>query len=271
MYHHIFHLLHGTYSYLVHCMSRSDLFSVVALWCCFAKVNNNNTPKATFVAVVVPSLVWDSRFCSSLLYCYLHNPVYQHSPLSWGFNLVGILNIVYQNSEIMDRYTSWGVYFNTSSSIIGQNSGNSEWVIFGLIQRIRSSQAWFIWFISLIIQYGNVFINRSGSRGYRLSTFVMISHNIEGICKRIQRSLIGLALQPSVLQINILDCGHFGGLFDKVLPVWRNNALFHVRNSTKLIVKYYVILCTHATCDIISYKCDASSVEGWVYKINPNM
>ena len=72
--------------------------------------------------------------------------------------------------------------------------------------------------------------------------FVIISHNREGIGKQIRRSLVRLAPQPSVCQIEILVCGHFGGVFEKVLSVCWDIACFHFRHSTKLVVKYYVVL-----------------------------
>ena len=133
-------------------------------------------------------------------------------------------------------------------AIIGFTSGISEWVSCTLIHTLISWQYLFVWFVSLGNQYGNVYIIRSGFRGIRILTFVMISHIGKGVWKRIWRSLVGLAVQPSVFQIVILGCGRFRRLFFKVLPDWWDVACFRIRHSTKLIVKYYVVLLTEATC-----------------------
>ena len=162
------------------------------------------------------------------------------------------------------------VYLKSRYSIIGLTLGISEWVSCILIHRLRSWRACFVRFVSLGNRYGNEFIRRSRYWGIILLTFVMISHNSEGIWKQIRRYLVGLAPQPSVCQMDILGCGHFGGVFDKVLPVLWDGALFHVRHITKLIVKDYVELWTDATCGRIPYKCDTSSMEGLVSKIHPN-
>ena len=135
---------------------------------------------------------------------------------------------------------------------------------------LRSWRTCFVQFVSLGNRYGDVFISRSISWGIRILTFVMISNNSEGICKRIRRSLLGLASQPSASLIDMLGCGHFGGVFDKVLPVWWDGACLHVRHGTKLTVKDYVVLWTDATCGGIPYKWDAPNMEGVVSKIRSN-
>ena len=162
------------------------------------------------------------------------------------------------------------VYLESSSVIIGLTSVINKWVICRLIHRLRSWRACFMQIFSLGNRYWNVFIRRSWSWGIYLLIFVIISHNSEGIWKGMRRYLVGLDPQQSVFQINILGCGYFRGVFDKDLPVWWDGACFHVRNSTKLIVKYYVVLWNDAICGGIPYKCDASSMEGQVSKIHPN-
>ena len=162
------------------------------------------------------------------------------------------------------------VYFKSRSAIIVLTVGISKWVSCRLINRMRSWRACFVLFDSLINQYRNASISRSWLWDIRLLKFVMIIHNSKGIWNRIWRPLVGFAPQPSVFQINILVCGHFGGVFDKILPIWLDGVCFHVRHSTKIIFKYYVVLWTDVTCGGIPYKYDSSIMEGQVSKINPN-
>ena len=161
------------------------------------------------------------------------------------------------------------IYLNSSSAIILHTLGISKWVSCRLIHRLRSWWACFVRFISLGGWYGNIFISRRGSRGISLFMSVMIRHNIKSIWKRIRPCFFGLAPQLSILKIEILACGHFGGLFDKVLPVLRDGTFLRVRHSTTLIVKDYVALWNNTTCSSIPYKCKTSSAEGLVSKIHP--
>ena len=141
--------------------------------------------------------------------------------------------------------------------------------VWPIMTELRSWWTWFVQFVSLRSRYGDVFIRRSGSRGICILIFVMISHNTKWVWNQIQHFLVVFAPEPTVCQIDILGCDHFGGVFEKVLPVWWHGACFHVRYSTKVIVKYYVVLWTNATYIRIPYKYNYSSMEGWVSKIHP--